>query len=185
MTLHRDDTGPFQVPCKMLRYWRRFAPLREACALCGEGHIAKVLVTAGYDVVSTDLIPRGYGQGDIDFLKGTAPRARHIVTNPPYGRGHGDAFVLKALELTAETGGSVAMLLNLASLAHPSRHELWTQHPPAATYALDELICWPEGITSLARATTASQRYWWEVWKPAHTGRPAFWWLKIGAFGGP
>ena len=26
---------------------------------CGEGHIANVLVTAGYDVVSTDLIPRG------------------------------------------------------------------------------------------------------------------------------
>jgi hypothetical protein len=152
---------------------------------CGEGHISNVLVKAGYQVVSTDLIPRGYGQGDIDFLQETAPRAKHIVTNPPYGRGLGDAFVLKALELTAGTGGSVAMLLNLASLAHPTRHQLWTEHPPAVIYALDELVCWPEGIPSLARATTASHRYCWAVWKPSHSGRPAFWWLKVSAHATP
>ena len=152
---------------------------------CGEGHISKVLVSAGYEVVSTDLIPRGYGQGDIDFLKETAPRAKHIITNPPYGRGLGDAFVLKALELTARTGGTVAMLLNLASLAHPDRHDLWVSHPPAAIYALDELVCWPQGRPELARSTTATHRYCWVVWKPGHAGRPAFWWLRAGAFGGP
>jgi hypothetical protein len=54
-------------------------------------------------------------------------------------------FVLHALQLTRRTGGSVAMLLNLASLCHPKRHELWVENPPAAIYALDELVCWPEG----------------------------------------
>ncbi len=107
---------------------------------CGEGHIADVLVKAGYGVVSTDLIPRGYGVGDVNFLRQTVARAKHIVTNPPYGRGLGDAFVLKALELTAKTGGKVAMLLNLASLCHPSRHEFWCSNQPAALYALDELV---------------------------------------------
>jgi predicted RNA methylase len=150
---------------------------------CGEGHIAKVLVKAGYDVVSTDLIPRGYGAGDVDFLRESAPRAKHIITNPPYGRGLGDAFVRKALELTAEAGGSVAMLLNLASLCHPTRHELWTMRPPAVIYALDELICWPEGRPELARSSTATHRYCWVIWKPGHAGRPAFWWLSVRAFG--
>lgn len=89
---------------------------------CGEGHISSVLVKAGYDVISTDLIQRGYGEGDVDFLRQTVARGKHIVTNPPYGRGLGDAFVRKALELTAPTGGTVAMLLNLASLCHPTRH---------------------------------------------------------------
>ena len=67
---------------------------------CGEGHISKLLTGAGYDVVSTDLVRRGFGDGGVDFLQQTEPRAKHIVTNPPYGRGLGDAFVLKALELT-------------------------------------------------------------------------------------
>src|SRR5690606_27282083 len=48
---------------------------------CGEGHISKVLVAAGYEVVSTDLIQRGYGAGDVDFLRERTPRAKHIVTN--------------------------------------------------------------------------------------------------------
>lgn len=32
------------------------------CA-CGEGHISKVLEQNGYEVLSTDLIDRGYGTG--------------------------------------------------------------------------------------------------------------------------
>lgn len=38
------------------------------CA-CGEGHISKVLESHGYDVVSTDLVYRGYGRlNPCDFL---------------------------------------------------------------------------------------------------------------------
>ncbi|MEQ1710937.1 MAG: hypothetical protein ABL908_06000 [Hyphomicrobium sp.] len=149
---------------------------------CGEGHISKVLAKAGYEVVSTDLIPRGYGQGDVNFLRETEARGKHIVTNPPYGRGLGDAFVLKALELAAMTGGKVAMLLNLASLCHPTRHAFWTEHPPAVLYGLDELVCWPEGRPELARSTTASHRYVWAVWKPGRAGPTAFGWLRTADF---
>ncbi|MGE3914328.1 MAG: hypothetical protein AB7F78_01415 [Hyphomicrobiaceae bacterium] len=152
---------------------------------CGLGHISKVLAGAGYEVISTDLIERGFGQGGVDFLCETAPRARHIVTNPPYGRGLGDAFALNALELTARNGGSVAMLLNLASLCHPSRHEFWVSHPPAVIYGLDELICWPEGRPELARSSTASHRYCWVVWKYGHEGWPVFRWLRVGDFRSP
>ncbi len=37
---------------------------------CGEGHMSEVLreYYPGSDIVSTDLVNRGYGQGDIDFL---------------------------------------------------------------------------------------------------------------------
>ena len=145
---------------------------------CGEGHIADVLVKAGYEVVSTDLILRGYGVGDVDFLKQTVARGKHIVTNPPYGRGLGDAFVLKALELTAKTGGSVAMLLNLASLGAPLAARAVDAHPPAVIYALDELVCWPEGKRELARSMTASHRYFWVVWKSGHVGPTTFGWLR-------
>ena len=38
----------------------------EPC--CGQGHISKVLIKNGYDVESSDLVDRGYGKSNIDFL---------------------------------------------------------------------------------------------------------------------
>ena len=85
------------------------------------GAIAKVLIAAEYTVVSTDLIDRGCGTGGISFVSTATNPAKHIVTNPPYGRGLADSFIRHALHLTRDLGGSVAMLLDLASLAHPIR----------------------------------------------------------------
>jgi hypothetical protein len=142
---------------------------------CGNGAISKVLLAAGYKVISTDLINRGFGTGGINFLTETTARGRNIITNPPYGTGLADAFVTHALRLVQPTGGSVAMLLNLASLAHPMRHARWTRQPPASLYVLDELKCWPNGIE---RGFAAEHRYFWAVWRPGHVGRPALWWLS-------
>jgi len=133
---------------------------------CGDGAIAKELVAAGYDVVSTDLVDHGYGRSGVDFLHQRLPRAKHIVTNPPYGRGLGDAFVRKALSLTTDTGGRVAMLLNIASLCHPDRHKSFVRRPPSVVYALDECICWPQGRRELATRHTLSHRYAWLLWEP-------------------
>ena len=149
---------------------------------CGDGAISKVLTDTGHRVISTDLIDRDYGIGGIDFLQERAARAKHIVTNPPYGRGLADKFVGRALMLTRQTGGTVVMLLNLASLCHPTRHAKFVHTPPAAIYALDELVCYPNGKPSEAIASTRSQRYCWVVWKPGHSGRPQFWWLSASAF---
>ena len=52
---------------------------------CGEGAISKVLSAAGHQVVSTDRFAYGFGETGVDFLAEQTPRARHIVTNPPYG----------------------------------------------------------------------------------------------------
>lgn len=142
---------------------------------CGDGAIAKVLTAAGYHVVATDLINRGYGTGGINFLAETRPRAKNIITNPPYGRGLATAFLQHALRFTDQTHGSVAMLLNLASLAHPIHHPFWTRRPPTAIYVLDELQCWPNGIPS---SFPAEHRYYWAVWHHGRHGKPSLWWLS-------
>jgi hypothetical protein len=148
---------------------------------CGEGAIAIELAAAGYGIVSTDRYAYGFGQPGIDFLAEQSPRAKHIVTNPPYGQGLADAFTLKALALTHQTGGKVAFLLNLASLCHPSRTELWKKNPPARIYAIDGVMCWPtHGYGPAPKVST--QRYCWVVWSPEHQGAPRFWWLSAGAF---
>lgn len=56
----------------------QFAPMIWECA-CGEGHLAKEFISAGYHVYSTDLIDRGFG-GVQDFLTSVAP--------PPSGVRH-------------------------------------------------------------------------------------------------
>ena len=148
---------------------------------CGEGHIARVLTEAGNRVVATDLNDRGFGIVGCDFLRETRPRAKHIITNPPYGRGLADAFLHKALTFTSETGGTIAMLLNLASLVEPSRTALWRAHPPARLYAIDDIVCWPERVRR-PPAHFARQRYVWAVWTQDHCGAPRFWWLSGADF---
>lgn len=152
---------------------------------CGQGHIAKVLEAHGHDVIATDLNEWGYGQAGIDFLAttadSTAPRARHVVTNPPYGNGLADAFIEKAHAVTERTGGKVAMLLNLASLAHAGRTASWRRTPPARLYAVDSVVCWPDKTRRPPKHFLA-HRYVWAIWEHGHTGPSAFWWLSAGDF---
>ena len=68
------------------------------CA-CGEGHLSEELKKHGYNVWSTDLIDRGYGQGNVDFLKSISNEWHgDILTNPPYK--YAKEFVEKALEVS-------------------------------------------------------------------------------------
>jgi hypothetical protein len=149
---------------------------------CGEGAIAKELTAAGHTVVSTDLVDYGFGIPRVDFLKEIRPRARHIVTNPPYGSGLADAFITRSLDFVRETRGTVAMLLNLASLAHRTRTRWWREHPPARLYAIDDIVCWPEHRYGPAPSYFSKHRYFWAVWTPDHSGPSAFWWLSSADF---
>ena len=145
---------------------------------CGDGRIAKVLIDHGLTVVATDLHAYGVGTAGIDFLAERKSRATHIVTNPPYGFGLADAFLDKALELTRQTGGKVAMLLNLQSLCHPLRTAQWKRKPPARIYAIDDIVCWPQDRYGPPPQYFTKHRYCWTVWTPDHTGPSAFWWLS-------
>ena len=124
----------------------------------------------------------GFGIAGVDFLKELRPRAKHIVTNPPYGSGLADAFAEKALGFAHLTGGTVAMLLNMSSLAHRRRTKWWREHPPARLYAIDDIVCWPEHRYGPAPDYFTRHRYVWAVWTPNHKGPSAFWWLSGAEF---
>ena len=51
------------------------------CA-CGDGAMSEVLKTK-YDVISTDLYDRGYGEPEQDFLT-TTKQCDNVITNPPF-----------------------------------------------------------------------------------------------------
>ena len=125
----KDDyyaTDPKAV--EMLLELEAFAPVIWEPA-CGEGHISKVLEAHGYDVISTDLVYRGFGDPDpFDFLDETLEDfTGDIITNPPYSKGL--EFVSRALE-SVRPGGKVAMFLKVQFLEGKQRGEFYKQSPP-------------------------------------------------------
>lgn len=129
---------------------------------CGEGHISKVLEDNGYSVFSTDLIDRGFGTGDVDFLKQKYKFNGDIITNPPYK--YAKAFVEKALESIPE-GNKVAMLLKLTFLEGKARQKLFQQYPPQTVYvSSSRLECGKNGIFRNGSAVA----YAWYVWQKGH-----------------
>jgi hypothetical protein len=73
------------------------------------------------------------------------------------------------------------MLLNIASLCHPKRHESFVRQPPAVIYALDECVWFPLGDPTRA-ARTPKQRYVWLIWDHAHRGETLIRWLSTAPF---
>ena len=51
----------------------------EPC--CGEGHISDVLKESGYEVISNDMVDRGYGEFNEDYLKATKLKAETHLLN--------------------------------------------------------------------------------------------------------
>jgi hypothetical protein len=84
--------------------------------------------------------------------------------------------------LTRQSCGKVALLLNLASLCHPSRTALWRQPPPARLYAIDDIVCWPEHRYGPAPDAFTIHRYVWAVWTPDHGDTTTFSWLSTQKF---
>ena len=104
---------PPGVTKALLRSVRLPTAIWEPC--CGDGAMARVLESHGHHVVATDLVDRGYGEGDRDFLMESRlpDGVTAIVTNPPYGGALARRVVDHALELMLPVGGMVALLMNV------------------------------------------------------------------------
>jgi len=105
----------------------------EPC--CGQGHISKVLIKNGYDVESSDLVDRGYGNSNIDFLMEYKKRD-NIITNPPYGR-----MLMKFVKQTQEIAEKkVALLLKLTFLEGQERKEFFKECPPTRVHVFSKRL---------------------------------------------
>jgi hypothetical protein len=139
---------------------------------CGQGAISMVLKDHGYDVVSTDLVWRGYGEKHpIDFLMEYKPLAPNIITNPPFK--NANDFIKLACALST---GKVAFLLRLACLEGSARRKIFETTPLARVWVFSKrLTMWRNGVkTSDAGGTVA---FAWFVWESGFTGKPTLGWL--------
>ena len=143
---------PDWVTEALLQHTRFRGPIWEPC--CGDGAMSNILAAHGYEVVSTDIVDRGYGISGVDFLTCDAvpPGCRCIVTNPPYGDtgSHTEQsrspramldFVRQALSLTAAVQGQLALLVRLQWIAGHRAAELMSAAPFAAVVVLIPELC--------------------------------------------
>lgn len=143
------------------------------CA-CGQGHMSKRLKEYGHDVISTDLIDRGYGKGGVDFFHCTETKAPNIITNPPYKLAL--EFVQHSLFLLPEDG-KLAMFLKLTFLESEKRRELFEENPPKYVYVFRKrILCAING--EFERLNSSAIAYAWYVWEKGYKGDTVIKWIN-------
>ena len=144
------------------------------CA-CGEGHLSKRLQEYGYAVKSTDLIYRGFGNGEVDFLKTDIKNFEgDIITNPPYK--YALEFVYKAMD-TVREGGNVAMFLRLLFLEGQKRRKLFDEYPPKRIHVFSSRIGCAKG-GDFENNITKAVCFAWFVWQKGYEGETIIDWIK-------
>ena len=139
--------------------------------------MSEVLKSRGYKVWSTDLIDRGYGSGNTDFLKSIPDSwCGDILTNPPYK--YAKEFVEKAMEVTRE-GTYTVMFLKIQFLEGQGRKELFEKYPPKYVYVNSRRqVCAKNGdFDKYSKGTGTAICYCWFIWQKGFTGEPIIRWI--------
>ena len=147
---------------------------------CGEDHISEVLLQNGFDVLSTDIVNRGYkGQRtEIDFLKANlfsdlSENCMDIITNPPYSQAK--EFIQKALDISTP-GTKIAMFLKLTFLEGQARRKLFEENPPKIVYVFSKRVkCAKNG--KFENISSSAVAYAWFIWVKGFKGEPVIRWI--------
>lgn len=152
-----------------------FSPVVWECA-CGKGHLSKVLEKHGYEVISTDLIYRGYGDPEpLNFLEETlSDFDGDIITNPPYK--YALQFVEQALN-SVQYGKKVAMFLKLQFLEGKSRKQFFLQNPPKTIYVSSSRLNCAKNA-EFEKYPSSAVAYAWFVWQKGFKGDPIIKWIN-------
>jgi hypothetical protein len=168
----KDDFYPTPAPAtRALLAKENFGPKIWEPA-CGDGAISRVLTDAGHEVVSTDLMDRGFGTPRVDFLNERKLLAPEIVTNPPFKMA--EEFVRHALDLGAS---KVAMMLRLAWLEGSQRKKLFESTPLARVLVASRRLSMARGGTNGGNGGGSMIAFAWFVWDCTHRGSPELAWF--------
>lgn len=154
-----------------------FSPNIWECA-CGEGHLSKVFESKGYNVRSSDLMDRGFGEIETDFLGiDNLEWNGDVITNPPYK--YAQEFVEKALQIIP-IGNKVAMFLKLQFMEGKGRKNLFLKNPPKTIYvSSSRLMCAKNAeFEKMVAGGGSAVAYAWYVWEKGFVGTTILKWFN-------
>jgi len=149
----------------------------EPC--CGQGHISEILKKyTNSSVGSCDIIDRGYGNLQIDFLNENSSFMciDFIITNPPYKLAK--EFVDRSLQIATK---KVAMFLKIQFLEGQARKE-WFKNTPLKTVYVFSKRQSPlrngESINpNTGKSWSSTMCFCWFVWEQGYKGKPIIEWI--------
>ena len=164
---------PPESTIALLEREKFFGGILEPC--CGEGHISEVLKDYGYDVVSNDLVDRGYGEFNEDYLKATELKADNVVTNPPFK--YAKEFIEKSLH---DTTGKVAMFCKIQLLEGVSRSKMFENTPLKTVYVFTKRqnpLRNGSPVDENGKKWASTMCFAWFVWEHGYEGKPSIEWI--------
>ena len=155
----------------------------EPCV--GQGHISKVLKQhfPNAKIVETDLIYRGVGIGDVDFVKTDVlsnvlgnKKVDWVITNPPFK--YAKEFIQKSLDITNK---GVTMFLKISFLETTSRKEFLQNSPLKYVYVFSKRQNpMKEGLELnplTGKKWSSTICFAWFIWEHGYTGEPVIRWI--------
>jgi hypothetical protein len=144
---------------------------------CGMGHLSKAIQLKGYNVKSSDLINRGYGE-QIDFLNCDIYNFDgDIITNPPYK--YAQEFIEKSLNIIND-GNNVAMFLKVQFLEGKKRKKLFIKNPPKYVYvSSSRILCAKNAeFERMIDGGGSAVAYAWYIWEKGYKGDTILKWFN-------
>lgn len=167
-------THPSALPC-LLRLLNFTSPKLIRETSCGQGHLGLVLELMGHKVVATDLIDRGYGVPNVNFLERNplfdTINYDAVIMNPPYK--HARDFVEKSLTLAP----IVAAFLRINFLESENREEFFKTNPPSIVAIFSRRVkCAKYG--KFDDSGSSPVLYAWFIWEKGYSGEPKIKWVQ-------
>ena len=138
----------------------------EPC--CGQGHLSQIMELYGHQVISTDLVDRGYGVGGVDFLQPTPYDGLPfdaIITNPPY------KYALQFIEKSLKIAPLVCMLLRIQFIESEGRNKLYEENPPRYVAVFKKRVnCSKNAV--FPKKESSPVCYAWFIWERGYKGNP-------------
>ena len=126
----------------------------------GDGAMSRVLIEAGYDVVSSDIGDYGFCRSDVDYLKAPASNfAQAIVTNPPF------SLAAKFAEKAISEVDYVALLLRTNFLESVGRLPFFRRHPPTRIWLSSRRFPMMHRHGWTGKRSTSNTPHAWFIWE--------------------
>ncbi|EPW09955.1 TPA: class I SAM-dependent methyltransferase [Streptococcus agalactiae] len=139
---------------------------------CGQGHMSKVLEERfpKAKIISTDLIYRGFGYGDIDFLNSDFESVDVVITNPPFKLAK--EFIEKSLTIANR---QVIMFLKIQFLETETRKRMFENTPLKHVYVHSKRVSPMRNgnpVDENGKPWSSAMCFCWFVWEVGYKGQP-------------